>query len=53
MFSQEIIDEEMKVYEKAKIERLNQEDGKPNKQYFKGVDAYGNKFPNPHQGPTL
>lgn len=53
VFSQEIIDEEMKVYEKAKIERLSQEDGKPNKQYFKGVDAYGNKFPNSHQGPTL
>jgi len=54
VFSSEIIDEEMKAYEKAHKERIQQKNSKnPNRQYFRGVDTYGNKFPNFHQGPSL
>jgi hypothetical protein len=54
IFKDDVIDEEMKAYEKAHKERLNQKyTGVTNRQYFKGVDTYGNSFPNFHQGPTL
>lgn len=54
LFEDSIIDEEMKAYEKAHKERIAQKDSKyANRQYFKGIDTYGNKFPNFHQGPSL
>jgi hypothetical protein len=55
IFSKDIIEEEMAVYEKSRLDRLNQPSGRntSNKQYFKGIDAYGNQFPNFHQGASF
>jgi hypothetical protein len=53
IFSEDVIDEELQATQDVEVYRKEVEPGLPNgvgRQYFKGEDIYGNKFPD-HQKP--
>lgn len=53
IFSTELVKEEYDAHAETWNKRqIEHSDGKANRQYFKGIDTYGNKFKN-HQGPSM